>query len=215
MIETIIVDDHALFRLGIKAALGAAHADIRIAGEADCGAELFRLLETVAPGVILLDIVLPDMTGVEIARRLKVERPEIKILAVSAENTAGTVQAMLDAGIDGFISKRGGGADEIAQAIRSVAQGFEYFGSDIAAIIYKIYVAKKRTAEVTPEFTEQERRIIELCREGLPSKLIADRLCISPRTVDNHKNNIFRKLGINSTVEMVRYALKHGIIELE
>ena len=216
MIKTIIVDDHALFRLGIKAALGAAHSDICIVGEAGCGVELFRLLETAPiPDVILLDIILPDMTGVEIARRLKAGRPEIKILAVSAENTANTVQAMLDAGIEGFISKRGGGADEIAQAIRSVAQGFEYFGSDIAAIIYKIYVAKKRTAEVTPEFTERERSIIELCRDGLPGKLIADRLSISPRTVENHKNNIFKKLGIGSTLEMVRYALKHGIIGLE
>lgn len=215
MTETIIVDDHALFRLGIKAALGAANPDIRIVGEAECGAELFRLLETATPDLILLDIVLPDMTGVEIARRLKAERPEIKILAVSAENSAHTVEAMLDAGIEGFISKRQGGVEQIAGAIRSVAQGFEYFGSDIAAIIYKIYVSKKRSAEVTPEFTERERSIIELCRDGLPGKQIADRLSISPRTVENHKNNIFKKLGIGSTVEMVQYALKHGIIGLE
>lgn len=215
MINAILVDDHALFRLGIKAAIGASHADIRITGEADSGAALFGLLEASSPDIILLDILLPDMTGVDIARRLKAERPEIKILAISAENSADTVQAMLDIGIEGFISKRQGGADEIAHAIRSVMSGFEYFGSDIAAIIYKIYVSKKKTAEVTPEFTAQERRIIELCRDGLQSKQIADRLHISPRTVENHKNNIFKKLGINSTLEMVRYALKNGIIGLE
>ena len=214
MINTILVDDHSLFRLGIRAALDSAHDDIYIMGEADCAATLFAMLETASPDVLLLDILLPDMTGVEIARRLKAERPEIKILAISSENSAATVRAMLEIGIDGFISKREGGANEIAHAIRSVALGLEYFGSDISDIIYKIYVSKKCTSEVTPEFSEQERRIIELCREGLPSKLIADRLCISPRTVDNHKNTIFRKLGINSTLEMVNYAIKTGIIGL-
>jgi DNA-binding NarL/FixJ family response regulator len=212
MIETIIVDDHALFRLGMQTALAAEGSDIHIAGEADSGEELFALLGSVAPDVVLLDIILPGMQGIEVARRLKAERPEIKILAVSAENSAATVQAMLDAGVEGFISKRRGAPGEIAAAIRSVAAGFEYFGSDIADIIYKIYVAKKHTAEVTGEFTAQERCIIELCREGLPSKLIADRLCVSPRTVENHQNNIFKKLGIGSTLEMVRYAIANGII---
>jgi DNA-binding NarL/FixJ family response regulator len=93
--------------------------------------------------------------------------------------------------------------------------GFEYFGNDISALIYRIYVSKKRTAEVTPEFTEQEKRIIELCREGLQGKEIATRLHISPCTFDDYKNNIFKKLGINNTLEMVRYALKYGIVTAE
>jgi DNA-binding NarL/FixJ family response regulator len=215
MTNTILVDDHALFRLGIKSAIMSGHSDICIVGEADSGAELFRLLKTILPDIILLDILLPDMTGIDIARRVRREYPDIKILAISAENTADVVQAMLDIGVEGFISKRQGGADEIAQAIRAIMNGFEYFGNDISAIIYKIYVAKKHTAEVTPEFTEREKEVIELCREGLLSKQIADRLYISPRTVDNHKNNIFRKLGINTTMEMVQYALKHGIIRME
>lgn len=215
IINTILVDDHALFRLGVKSAIMNGHTDICIIGEADCGTALFRLLESTTPDIILLDILLPDMTGIDIARRIKKEYPGIKILAISAENTTEVVREMLDIGIEGFISKRQGGADEIAQAIRTIMNGYEYFGNDISAIIYKIYVSKKQTAEVTPEFTGREREIIELCREGLLSKQIADRLCISPRTVDNHKNNIFRKLGINNTMEMVQYALKHGIIRME
>lgn len=215
MINAIIVDDHALFRLGIKSAINSNHTDIHIAGEADSGNALFRLLETVTPDIILLDILLPDTTGVEIARRLRDEKPAVKILAISAENSAEVVQAMLDIGIEGFISKRQGGADEIAEAIRTIMNGFEYFGSDISAIIYKIYVSKKRTADVTPDFTEREKEIILFCRDGLLGKEIAARLHISPRTVDNHKNNIFKKLGINSTLEMVQYALKNGIIRLE
>lgn len=215
MINTILVDDHALFRLGIKSAIANTYTDIHIAGEADCGTALFRLLETTTPDIILLDILLPDMNGTAIARRLRKEYPGIRILAISAENTKEVVQEMLDIGIEGFISKRQGGPDEIAQAIRTIMNGYDYFGNDISAIIYKIYVAKKQTAEVTPEFTDREKEIIELCRDGLLSKQIADRLCISSRTVDNHKNNIFRKLDINNTMEMVQYALKNGIIRMD
>ena len=215
MINVILVDDHELFRLGVKTAIETRHVDLRIVGEAESGAELFALLDVVAADILLLDIVLPDMSGVEIARRIKSERPEIKILAISAENAASVVQAMLEVGIEGFISKRHGGVDTFADAVRSIMQGVEYFGKDISEIIYRIYVSKKKTAEVVSEFTQQEKRIIELCREGLPGKLIAERLNISLRTVDNHKGNIFRKLGINNTMEMVQYALKNGIIQME
>ena len=215
MITAILVDDHELFRLGVKSAIESRHPDIRIAGEAATGEELFRLLAAITADIVLLDIILPDMSGIEVARRLKKECPALKILAISSENTAAVTQALLDLGIDGFISKRTGGVDILADAIRSIMSGFEYFGKDISDIIYRIYVSKKKTAEATAEFTEQEKKIIELCRDGLQSKQIADRLCVSPRTVDNHKNNIFRKLGINSTVEMVQYALKNGIIRIE
>ena len=215
MINVIIVDDQELFRLGVRAAIESRHPDLCITGEAETGAELFSLLEEVSVDILLLDIMLPDMSGIDIARRLKNERPEIKILAISAENSAPVVQAMLEAGIEGFISKRHGGVDAFAEAIRSISQGIDYFGKDISEIMYRIYVSKKKTAEVTSEFTAQEKRIIELCREGLPGKLVADRLGISVSTVNNHKNNIFRKLGITNTMEMVRYALKNGMIQME
>ncbi len=215
MTRVIVVDDHELFRLGVKAVIESRHTDIDIVGEADTGKDLFRLLEKVEADIVLLDIVLPDMHGTEIVRLLRITHPEIKILAISAENTMETVEAMVDLGIDGFISKRAGRTEVLVEAIRMVAGGLEYFGKDISEIIYRIYVAKKKTTEVGKEFTEQEKRIIELSQEGLSGKQIAERLSISPRTVDNHKNNIFRKLGINSTLEMVRYALRKGIIRME
>ena len=215
MINAILVDDHALFRLGVKSAIMSDYKDICIVGEAEGGCELFKLLETVTPDIVLLDIMLPDTTGVEIARRLRKEKPEIKILAISAENTAEIINAMLSIGVEGFISKRQGSAGDIAKAIMTIMDGFEYLGSDISNIVYKIYVSKKKTAEVTLEFTEREKEIILLCRDGLLSKEIAGRLYISSRTVDNHKSNIFKKLGINNTVEMVRYATQNGIIRMD
>lgn len=213
MINIIIVDDHELFRLGIRAAIESKYSDLRIVGEVESGTELFTLLKSVVPDILLLDIALPDISGIEIARRLKTEYPKIKVLTISAENSALTVSAMLEIGIEGFISKRHGSMDTVIQAIRSIGQGLDFFGKDISDIIYRIYVSKKQTTEVTSEFTPQEKRVIELCREGLPAKLIADRLSISVRTVNNHKNHIFRKLDFTNTMEMVQYALKNGIIQ--
>jgi len=214
MITAILVEDHEIYRLGIKSAFENNEPDIEIVAEAETGAEFFALLKAKKADIVLLDIGLPDMSGVEIARRLKKEKPEMKILVTSTENTEETIKELVDIGIDGFISKREGGTKMMIEAIRSIMNGLEYFGKDIAQIIYKVYVAKKKTTEVTAEFTEIERKVIELCRTGLPSKQIADRLNLSPRTIENHKSRIFHKLGINNTVEMVQYAMKKGIIFL-
>ena len=215
MIQIIVVDDHPLFRNGLKAILRDNHPDICIAGEADCGEALFQIQALATVDMVLLDINLPDISGVEIARRLRSEYPAVKILAVSAENTAETVKSMLKIGIDGFISKRQSGADELAEAIRAIMSGLEYFGRDISAIIYDVFVSKKKTTVVSHEFTEREKEIILACRDGLLGKEIAARLGISTHTVNAHKNNIFNKLGINNTMEMVQYALKKGIIKVE
>jgi len=215
MIKVVIVDDQEFFALGVRTAIEFRHPDLCVTGVAASGAELFALLETVSVDILLLDILLPDINGVEIARRLKSERPELKILAISAENSIAVVMEMLNIGIEGFISKRNGGVDEYAEAIRSIMNGINYYGRDISGIIYNLYVSIKKTSEVTTEFTTQEKRIIELCRSNKSGKEIADQLCISLRTVNNHKNNIFRKLGINSTKEMVSIAIKNGIIRVE
>jgi len=215
MINAILVDDHELFRLGVKTVMKSHHPDICIAGEAETGADFFALLETTTADIVLLDINLPDMSGIEIARYLKKNKPEMKILVISSENTSAAIQAMLNIGIDGFISKRMGSVNALADSIRSVMDGLEYYGKDISEVIYQIYVAKKKTIDVVPEFTKSELTIIDFCRKGLQSKEIADQLNISPRTVESHKNNIFHKLGINNTVEMLQYAMNNGIIKFD
>jgi len=214
-IRLIIVDDHNLFRMMLKATFASNCPDIRVVGEAENAQELFRLLPQTPADLVLLDVNLPGMSGIDIARRLRSDYPALKILAVSAENTTDTVKSMIEVGIDGFVSKQRGSDDELARAIRTVMDGLEYFGRDIASIIFDLYVAKKRTTTVTPEFTEREREIIYLCRDGLMSKEIANRLGISARTVVTHKEKIFSKLGINTTMEMVQYALKNGVIRIE
>jgi Response regulator containing a CheY-like receiver domain and an HTH DNA-binding domain len=215
VIKIIIVDDHNIFRIMLKATFASGYPDICVVGEAENGKELFSVLPSTPADLVLLDVNLPGMGGAEIALRLRNDYPSLKILAVSAENTADTVKAMMDAGIDGFISKQRGSDNELAEAIRTIMSGLEYFGRDIAAIIFDVYVSKKKTTTVTPEFTNREREIILLCRDGLISKEIAARLGISARTVVTHKEKIFSKLGINNTMEMVQYALKNGIIRVE
>ena len=215
MIQIIIVDDHRLFRIGLKAAINADHPDILITGEAESGTDLFTILASTPADVVLLDINLPDMGGAEIARHLRCYYPAIKILAVSAEDDIETISAMLSAGIDGFISKQKGNTDELTHAIRTVACGLEYYGRDIASIIYGVYLAKKKTATVTNEFTDREREIILACRNGLMGKEIANKMGISINTINTHKKRIFQKLGINNSLEMVQYALKNGIVSSE
>ncbi|MDR2586551.1 MAG: response regulator transcription factor [Prevotellaceae bacterium] len=214
MIRVIIVDDHRLFRIGLQAAFIADFPDIVVAGEADCGEKLFEVLASTTADLVLLDINLPGMGGAEVTRRLLCEYPDVKILAISAENTAETIHEMLEAGINGFISKQKGNSEELAMAIRSIMEGAEYYGRDISSIIYGVYVSKKKTAAVTNEFTHREREIILACRDGLLCKEIADRLGISVNTINTHKRRIFQKLGINTTLEVVQYALKKGIIQI-
>jgi two-component system response regulator NreC len=190
--------------------------DICVVGEAACGTELFAALEDTETDVILLDVIMPGMSGIEIARLLRTTRPDVRILVLSSENTQQTLTELVEAGIDGFISKqKSAGPDELPNAIRSIYYGSEYFGRDMAAILYRIYVSIKKKTEATVEFTDRECEIIALCREGLRSKEIADRLFVSVRTIDTHKTNIFGKLGINNMKEVVKYAFEHGIIRID
>jgi len=213
MIRIIIVDDHKLIRMTLGLAFDSNFPDIEVVGEADSGEALFSMLPATPADLILLDIMLPGMGGIEVARRLRSEYPDLKILAFSADSSAEKLEAILEAGIHGFISKQYGEVTELAEAIRTVVAGMEYFGSDVASLIYNIYMSKKKTAKTTPEFSPRECEIIKLCGEGLMCKEIADRLNISPNTVNTHKERIFRKIGINNTMEMVKYALKKGIIQ--
>ena len=210
--RVIMVDDHELFLLGLRMALECSTEDIEIVGEAGSGKELLALLKVVSADVALIDIEMPEMNGFELASHLKIKYPEMKILAVSANNTTKTVEKMLQIGINGFVSKNNCKPAILAEAIHTIMQGIEYFGRDISGIISRIYIAHTKTTQVSEEFSEQEKRIVEGCLQGLSSKLIADRVGITARTVDWHKSNIFRKLGINSTLEMVRFAVKNGII---
>ncbi|MBQ6576176.1 MAG: response regulator transcription factor [Bacteroidales bacterium] len=209
-IRIIIVEDHYLFRAGITSVLSSVKDKYDVVGEASTVAEFDALYEKTDADLLLLDIRLPDGNGIDIARKLSEEKSSLKILVLSAENDPSTITNLLDAGINGFISKNAP-SQELFTAIDYIMEDGDYFGKDISKLIRDIRVAKKSAKE---PFTDRENEIIALCSEGLTAKEIAEKMHINVATVNTHKNNIFKKLGINNSVELVIYAIKTGIITL-
>ena len=209
-IRIIIVEDHYLFRAGITSVLSSVKDKYEVVAEASTVAEFNALYEKTDADLLLLDIRLPDGNGIDIARKLSEEKSPLKILVLSAENDPSTITNLLDAGINGFISKNAP-SQELFTAIDYIMEDGDYFGKDISKLIRDIRVAKKSAKE---PFTDRENEIIALCSEGLTAKEIAEKMHINVATVNTHKNNIFKKLGINNSVELVIYAIKTGIITL-
>ena len=162
------------------------------------------------PDVMVMDVMMPGMDGIELARRMRAQMPDTALLVLSSDTSVGTLETLLGIGIDGFLPKSSDEATML-DAIRSVAGGYEFFGTDIARLIDRISLAKKAPDNL---FTPRELDVIRLSCKGLQYKEIAGELGIKYLTVVTIKNNIFRKLGINNTVELVLYAIKKGLIIL-
>lgn len=204
-----LLDDHDLIRLGLRSILSDTPHKVSIdVATADA---LFDQLEQGTPcDLILLDILLPGTNGIEVAQRLRAEYPNIKIIVVSMETKEYTLIQLMQIGIDGFVSKNGP-MEEVRAAVNSVEEGVPYYGRDLALLVRDIVDARldKKSSAL---LTKRELEIIEACCSGLLGKEIADKFHISLRAVNSHKTNIFNKLGLSSSVEMVRFALEHGII---
>lgn len=210
-IRILLVDDHPLMLMGIRAML-EGEKDIEIVGTAADGSRALTLLASQErlPNVMLLDVMMPGMDGIELARRMRAEMPDVALLILSSDTSLATLEPLLHIGIDGFLSKSSD-RQTMLSAIRSVAAGYEFFGTDIARLIERISFAKKASDSL---FTPRELDVIRLSCKGLQYKEIAGQLGIKYLTVVTIKNNIFRKLGINNTVELVLYAIKKELITL-
>ena len=208
-IRILICDDHPLMLFGIRSML-ENRPGLVVCGTARNGEEAFEQASILRPDVLLFDIVMPGMDGIELARRMRAELPDVALLVLSGDASAATLEPLLRIGIDGFLPKTAGDRT-IEDAIRSVASGYEYFGADIARLIERISLAERAADSL---FTPRELDVIRLSCKGLQYKEIADELGIKYLTVVTIKNNIFRKLGINNTVELVLYAIKKNLITL-
>jgi DNA-binding NarL/FixJ family response regulator len=218
-----IVDDHPLYRLGIQSVLNDKLPEITVVGEYASAKELFSYLERgLHPDMVILDIIVPGISGVEIARILREKYPKIKILVLSSEVNFELVDELITIGVNGYLSKTAMQCDLIA-AISSVLAGNHFYGKDIARIMYNIYIKANFKPVTTVLFSEpkketkltkREKEIINLLCEGIAVKEIATILCVSPRTIDNHKANIMKKLGFHNRIELVKYAIKEGIVRL-
>jgi len=213
-IKIILTDDHQLFRDGIKSLLEDVE-NIAVIGEASNEKELFDIIKKVNPNIIILDITLPGVSGIEITKRIKIEYPEINILILSMHNDDEFVVNALEAGAKGYLPKDIN-KEELLEAIYTINSGDEYYNKEISKIFLKKYIHRNKAGLEgdTPILTKREIEIVKLVSEGYKNQEVAEKLFISIRTVDAHKNNIMKKLKLKSTIEIVKFAIKNDIIIL-
>jgi DNA-binding NarL/FixJ family response regulator len=211
-ISIFLTEDHKIVRDGIRAML-IGSPDIIIAGEFQNGAGLIEGLNRIKPDIIVLDIGLPDSSGIDLIPKIFTINPLQKVLILSASCTEDIITASIKAGAHGFLHKDSS-KEEFLEALHAINQGDGYFSENLSKLIYKSYIKKLKNQEPElKQLSDREIEIVRLFSDGLSFKEIACKLFISPRTVESHKNNILDKLGLKNTIELVRYAFKNGIIQ--
>ncbi len=210
----LLVDDHAVMRSGLRMLLNA-EPDVEIVGEASTAAEAMETASTVKPDVILMDIGLPDLSGIDATREIKKKYPEIAIVALTIHEDEEYFFKMLEAGASGYVPKRAA-PEELLIAIRAAAAGQVYLYPSLAKLLVKDYLSQDHPAEEKANLdglTDREHEVLTYLAEGANNDKIAAELIISPKTVERHRENIMRKLNMHSRAELVRYAIRKGIIK--
>lgn len=213
-LKLMLVDDHKIVRAGLRMLL-EAQPDMEIVAEASSGVEALELVKIHQPGVVLMDVTMPGMNGMEATRRLKACCPSIAVLALTIHEEEDYFFQMLDAGASGYIPKRAA-SDELLRAIRMVSQGEVFLHSSVAGVLVEDFLKRGNiTSESGPShLTEREQEVLTLIAEGLTNKQIGERLGISPKTVARHRDKITKKLDLSSRAELTRYAIQKGLISL-
>ena len=209
----LIAEDHTLIREGLRALL-SSHPDLEVIGEAADGREAIRQAEKLSPALVLMDLSMPRMGGVEAIREIKKKWPNIKVLALTVNDSEEYVLAALQAGAEGYILKDCSHA-ELIQAIRDVLDGKRVLSPSISEKVIEGYLAGKKGESIqTPwdTLTQREREVLKLIGEGNKSKEIADYLCISLHTVEKHRSNLMEKLNLHSVSALVSYAIEKGLV---
>ncbi len=210
----LLVDDHAVVRSGLRMLLNA-EPDVEIVGEASTAAEAMETASTVKPDVILMDIGLPDLSGIDATREIKKKYPEIAIVALTIHEDEEYFFKMLEAGASGYVPKRAA-PEELLIAVRAAAAGQVYLYPSLAKLLVKDYLSQDHPGEEKANIdglTDREHEVLTYLTEGANNDKIAAELIISPKTVERHRENIMRKLNMHSRAELVRYAIRKGIIK--
>jgi len=209
----VIVDDHTLFRQALRSLL-EREPDLAVVGEAGDGEEAVRRVRSLRPDIVLMDLLMPGMGGVEATTRIVGAAPNVKVVALTMHRDASCVDAMLRAGARGFVVKESA-SSELVEAIRVALKGGAYLHPTVSGAVISRLLNPERAPERagSPEsLSLREREVLRLIAEGLTSKEIAARLSIAVKTVVNHRTHLMSKLNIHSIARLVRYALAHGII---
>lgn len=211
-IKILIVDDHAVMRDGIRALL-SLHDDIEIVGEASDGKEAIEKVEELTPNVVVMDIAMAGMDGLEATRRIVKKHPQVRVLVLTQHDNKEYIIAAVKAGVAGYVPKRALGS-ELVSAIRAVSRDDFFLYPSAAAVLVDDY-RKQTEAEPYDQLTARERELLKLIAEGRSNKEIADRLVISVKTVLGHRTKIMEKLDLHNRTELIKYAIRKGLITVD
>ncbi|MCF8359988.1 MAG: response regulator transcription factor [Prolixibacteraceae bacterium] len=212
-IKITLVDDHQIFRDGFKS-LFIGEACYQFISEASSATELYGKLKYEKPDVLFVDIELPKITGIEITKEVKKLYPEIKLIILSADKSEYSITTAIKAGADGYLHKDTS-IEEIKNAITTVLDGGQFFGESVASSVFRGFANRVRDNEQnTTVLSDREIEIIKLISQGNTYKEIGEKLFISTRTVESHKNKILKKLELNTLADLICFAIKHNYISV-
>ena len=213
-IRVLVVDDHTIVRDGICALLALA-GDIEVVGEAANGSEALERVKELQPSVVLMDVAMPIMGGLEATRRIRREFPRTRVLILTQYDDKEYVFPIIEAGAAGFISKAAA-SSELVSGIRAVCHGDSYLSPSVARLLVEDYQqgGERMAQDPYEQLTDRERDVLKLVAEGFTTHEIADLLKVTPKTVEGHKTNLMAKLDIHNRIELVKYALRKGIISI-
>jgi DNA-binding NarL/FixJ family response regulator len=212
--KILIADDHAMIRDGVKNLI-RQNKDLILVGEANNGNETLNLFESLSPDLLIMDISMPDVNGMEISRTILAKNPKANIIILSMYDDEDYISRCLEYGVKGYVVKNESGS-ELEYAIKSVLAGKNYFSRQAQDVIFKKYtqnVTKKKEREDTIKLTRREVEIIRLIADGLTSQQMADKLFISPRTVETHRANLMKKVGVKNAIELVKKAQQLDLLK--
>ena len=207
-LRLILVDDHPVVRAGLTTLLATA-ADLAVIGEAATGREALALVDTIQPDILIVDMALPDLNGIQVAAAVLQQYPEVKVLALSAYEDLGYLRALLRAGGSGYVLKRAAAATLI-QAIRTVASGGVYLDASLAAAMSVPTADDPAAVPATDTLSAREAAVVHLIAQGYTNNEVAAQLNLSVKTVETYKTRAMDKLALHSRVDLVRYALQMG-----
>jgi DNA-binding NarL/FixJ family response regulator len=212
MIKLVIVDDHDIIRAGIKSVL-AGHSEYSVCGEANNGEEAIKKVEEIKPDILLLDISMPKLGGLDIISRIKRISPETKIIIISVHKLGAYVLKALRQGVSGYLNKDNV-AEELILALNRVGSGRVYLGEAISSYLAETVKEPGKKPAGEGILNERELDILRLVVEGKTAKEIAQVMFLSRRTVENYKNSILKKLNLNRTSELIKYSLENKIFDI-
>lgn len=213
-IRVVIADDHQMLREGLKSLIDAED-DIEIVGEADNGNAAVEMAEKTAPHVVVMDVAMADLNGIEATRSLQSRNASIRVIGLSAHPNRTYVAEMLKAGAWGYVLKKRA-YEELVYAVREVMKGNKYLSPDVTSGVVDAHMDPEQRGE--PAFaalTNREREVLQLLAEGKTTRGIAEALCISVKTIETHRRNIMEKLNLHSIAELTKYAVREGVSPLD